>query len=315
MSLPDAPSEDRRALRRESPCGADGPRAQRATEGARGLPLVPRLDDDLDPPHRRPAALALGYWSRRRRAFLRPLPIPLGVRIDHTRGRVRAGTRASRAGNPSRRPSTISALVLEPVTGSSGSSCRRPATCAGSETSAPVMTSSSSLTRCSSASVAQVPGSQSTTPASPPTSFARRNSGSFGRGSVTQRAPARVAAVLWPHAWPRRPVRRASSWRRTRLRSLREWPREESNLRPQIRSLSLYPLSYGASRAVCPPRATRLARLRARRGRERRRRGRPSRRTPCRRGASARSAPPRPRERRAVRALGRSSRRMRCTRG
>ncbi len=26
----------------------------------------------------------------------------------------------------------------------------------------------------------------------------------------------------------------------------REWPREESNLRPQIRSLPLYPLSYGA---------------------------------------------------------------------
>ena len=26
-----------------------------------------------------------------------------------------------------------------------------------------------------------------------------------------------------------------------------EWPREESNLRPQIRSLLLYPLSYGAS--------------------------------------------------------------------
>ena len=26
-----------------------------------------------------------------------------------------------------------------------------------------------------------------------------------------------------------------------------EWPREESNLRPQIRSLPLYPLSYGAS--------------------------------------------------------------------
>jgi hypothetical protein len=24
------------------------------------------------------------------------------------------------------------------------------------------------------------------------------------------------------------------------------WPREESNLRPQIRSLPLYPLSYGA---------------------------------------------------------------------
>ena len=25
-----------------------------------------------------------------------------------------------------------------------------------------------------------------------------------------------------------------------------QWPREESNLRPQIRSLPLYPLSYGA---------------------------------------------------------------------
>jgi hypothetical protein len=30
-----------------------------------------------------------------------------------------------------------------------------------------------------------------------------------------------------------------------------EWPREESNLRPQIRSLPLYPLSYGALAPVC----------------------------------------------------------------
>jgi hypothetical protein len=29
-------------------------------------------------------------------------------------------------------------------------------------------------------------------------------------------------------------------------RPFREWPREESNLRTQIRSLPLYPLSYGA---------------------------------------------------------------------
>jgi hypothetical protein len=29
-------------------------------------------------------------------------------------------------------------------------------------------------------------------------------------------------------------------------RSESEWPREESNLRTQIRSLPLYPLSYGA---------------------------------------------------------------------
>ncbi len=29
-------------------------------------------------------------------------------------------------------------------------------------------------------------------------------------------------------------------------RLFREWPREESNLRTQIRSLPLYPLSYGA---------------------------------------------------------------------
>ena len=93
-----------------------------------------------------------------------------------------------------------------------------------------------------------------------------------------------------------------------------EWPREESNLRAQIRSLSLYPLSYGASRAVCPPLAMPLARLRARRERERRRRGRPSRRTPCPRGASARSAPPRPREAGGTGAR-RSWRHMRCTRG
>jgi hypothetical protein len=32
-----------------------------------------------------------------------------------------------------------------------------------------------------------------------------------------------------------------------------EWPREESNLRTQIRSLPLYPLSYGAgSPSVAP---------------------------------------------------------------
>jgi hypothetical protein len=29
-----------------------------------------------------------------------------------------------------------------------------------------------------------------------------------------------------------------------------EWPREESNLRAQLRRLPLYPLSYGASRPV-----------------------------------------------------------------
>jgi hypothetical protein len=36
---------------------------------------------------------------------------------------------------------------------------------------------------------------------------------------------------------------------------LREWPREESNLRTQIRSLPLYPLSYGArrDRSQCSP--------------------------------------------------------------
>jgi hypothetical protein len=33
-------------------CGSDGPSAQRAAQDARRLPLVPRLDDDLDPPHR-----------------------------------------------------------------------------------------------------------------------------------------------------------------------------------------------------------------------------------------------------------------------
>jgi hypothetical protein len=31
-----------------------------------------------------------------------------------------------------------------------------------------------------------------------------------------------------------------------------EWPREESNLRPQIRSLPLYPLSYGAELIAMP---------------------------------------------------------------
>ena len=44
------------------------------------------------------------------------------------------------------------------------------------------------------------------------------------------------------HATPRRLARYVDG----------RWPREESNLRPQIRSLPLYPLSYGASRGVCP---------------------------------------------------------------
>ena len=84
--------------------GADGSRAQRTTEGARGVPLVPRLDDDLDPPHGRPAPLGLGHRRGGRGPLLRPLPVSLGVRIDHARGRVRAGARTSRAGDPSRRP-------------------------------------------------------------------------------------------------------------------------------------------------------------------------------------------------------------------
>ena len=49
-------------------------------------------------------------------------------------------------------------------------------------------------------------------------------------------------------------------------RRSRRWPREESNLRPQIRSLLLYPLSYGASLGTVArarrSRATRRARLR-----------------------------------------------------
>jgi hypothetical protein len=38
-----------------------------------------------------------------------------------------------------------------------------------------------------------------------------------------------------------------------------EWPREESNLRPQIRSLPLYPLSYGASALSMPVARTRAS--------------------------------------------------------
>ena len=33
------------------------------------------------------------------------------------------------------------------------------------------------------------------------------------------------------------------------------WPREESNLRTQVRSLPLYPLSYGAARGQYAPRS------------------------------------------------------------
>ena len=66
-------------------------------------------------------------------------------------------------------PSTIAALVLESVTGGSASSCRRRATCA--VRTCTVMASSTSPTRYSSASAALVPGSRSTTTASPQTSW------------------------------------------------------------------------------------------------------------------------------------------------
>ena len=80
-----------------------GSPAHRAAQGACRVSLLPRLNDDLDPSHRRPTPLGLGHRSRRRRALLRPIPLPLGVRIEHARGGVRAGTRAPRAGDPSRR--------------------------------------------------------------------------------------------------------------------------------------------------------------------------------------------------------------------
>ena len=69
----------------------DGAPAQRQTEGARRLPLLPRLDDDLDPPHRRPAPLGLGHRRGRRRPLLRPLPVPLGVRRRPPRRRNASG--------------------------------------------------------------------------------------------------------------------------------------------------------------------------------------------------------------------------------
>ena len=73
----------------------------------------------------------------------------------------------------------------------------------------------------------------------------------------------------------------------------RRWPREESNLRPQIRSLPLYPLSYGALQGVCPRRAatsrpTPRARLPASPAHGRRAPGRPWDRTRFPRGASDR---------------------------
>ena len=71
-------------------------------------------------------------------------------------------------------PSTISALVLEPVTGSSGSTCRRPAICGESGSCAPVMASSSSPTRCWSALVAPGRGSASTMMGWPRTCWSSR---------------------------------------------------------------------------------------------------------------------------------------------
>ena len=57
---------------------------------------------------------------------------------------------------------------------------------------------------------------------------------------VSARARGRVAARLGrvPH-----PQALVTGWRV-------EWPREESNLRAQVRSLPLYPLSYGAVAAT-----------------------------------------------------------------
>ena len=59
-------------------------------------------------PHRSTsrATRAAGLGHRRGRCgpLLRALPVSLGVRIDHARGRVRSGARTSRAGDPSSRP-------------------------------------------------------------------------------------------------------------------------------------------------------------------------------------------------------------------
>ena len=87
-------------------------------------------------------------------------------------------------------------------------------------------------------------------------------------GLVSRRVlPGYVCPTRWlpqPSRWFPRVLARCGA-----CRDFRRWPREESNLRPQIRSLSLYPLSYGAVQGVCPRRgerlalATRPARLRA----------------------------------------------------
>ena len=60
-------------------------------------------------------------------------------------------------------------------------------------------------------------------------------------GKLASEDEGEVRAPPSTHARSVRPVASAAN----------EWPREESNLRTQIRSLPLYPLSYGADRRKC----------------------------------------------------------------
>ena len=75
-----------------------------------------------------------------------------------------------------------------------------------------------------------------------------------GDGAGRQLGPAH-RAILSPAVWYSRPPGLVSAVPTPQRPSngRPEWPREESNLRAQIRSLPLYPLSYGAPRGVCPP--------------------------------------------------------------
>ena len=152
-----------------------GPAAHRAAQGARRLPLLPRLDRDLDPPHRRPAPLGQRHRHGGRRALLRPLPVPLGVRVEHARGGVRAGARPPRAGDPAR--GTVDHRRPGPGAGDRQlrghrATGRLPARASGS--CAPATASCSSPTRCWSVSAGPVHGSRSSTTAWPRTCWSSR---------------------------------------------------------------------------------------------------------------------------------------------
>ena len=90
---------------------------------------LPRRHPDRDQPDRRPAPLGQRHRDRRRRALLRPVPLPLGVPRHDGRGGVRAGPGppgAARSRSRVRRPSPRSCSRRSPARPASSS--RRRAT-------------------------------------------------------------------------------------------------------------------------------------------------------------------------------------------